>query len=174
MRRIYESEALRRSDEEPHAPRERPDDDGPRTIDYASASHALMPTALRHRAVSVSVETDRESYGPDEPVRFRVLMHNRFPVPVVLRVPTPVRWQWGVDGHPEASRVEATPPAEPALFEFDRGERKRFDRRWHQRFRESEREWSRAARGEHTLSAWVAVDDPAAKGLHAEATVRIE
>lgn len=174
MRRIYESEALRRSDEEPHAPRERPDDDGPRTIDYTKASHALLPTALRHRAVSVAVETDRDSYAPDEPVGFRVRMHNRLPFPVVLRVPTQVRWQWAVDGHPEASRIAARPPAEPALFAFDRGERKRFQRRWHQRFRETDSEWSRAGRGEYTLSAWIAVEDPADKGLRAETTFRVE
>lgn len=180
MRRIYESRALHR-DDDPHTPAEASDSKGgffrsdeSRTINWSAASHALLPNFFRRRGVTVDVETNKSVYAADEPVGFRVRMHNRLPLPVSLRVPTPVRWEWAIDGYPEASRYEEPAPSESQLFRFDRGERKTFERHWSQRFRESEREWSPAGRGEHILSAYVAVDDPEERGLYAETTFRIE
>lgn len=151
MRRIYESEALRRDDDDPFAPGE-VDEREYRSVNWRKASHAFMPTALRSRAIDVSVETEKSVYARDEPVRFAVQFRNRLPVPVSLRTTSPVRWTWALDGLTEASRLPATAPEEPALFEFARSERKTFSRYWPQRFRESEREWSTAEPGEHTLS----------------------
>lgn len=172
MRRIYESDALVR-DDHPHTPSDR--DEGSRsTIDWSAASHALMPVWLRDRAVSVTVETDREVYRPDEPVGVRVQLYNRLPFPVRLRTRSPVLWQWSVDDLPEASHVERSPPTRAGALSFARGERKTFTRTWDQSVRVSEREWEPIAPGEHTVAAWVNVDDANARGLYAETTVRIE
>lgn len=143
-------------------------------VNWTSASHALMPTALRYRAIAVSVETDREVYAEDDPVTLRVTMRNRLPFPVSLKTTSPVLWTWAIDGMPEASRYDDGTPDETGLFRFDRSERKVFTRQWHQRFRESEREWSRAGRGEFTVSAGVNVEGAAEKGLVDETTIRIE
>lgn len=181
MRRIYESRALERDENDPHMPsgddREEPEPSsrlGARMVNWTSASHAFMPTALRHRAIAVSVETDREVYAEDDPVILRVTMRNRLPFPVSLKTASPVLWSWAIDGVPEASRYDDGTPDEAGLFTFDRSERKVFTRRWHQRFREDEREWSRAGRGEFTVSAGVNVEDAAGKGLTDETTIRIE
>lgn len=172
MRRIYESEALRRDDEDPFVPNQ---GESRRSghVNWGNVSHALLPATLRPWAVTVSVETDREVYELDEPVRFRVTFQNRLPVPVTLVTDSPRRWEWSLDGRPEASNVTSDPPTEPTRFEFARGERKRFHRRWDQRVRESEREWRAAERGEHTLSAGI----DAVRGsdrLRAETTFRID
>lgn len=182
MRRIYESDALRRGD----APHEPADGDGGRgeritgnrhrsSVDWAAASHALVPTALRDRAIEVSVETDRDAYAPGDPVSIRVRMRNRLPVPIALRTPTPVRWAWSVDGVRGASHVdECDPPARPALFAFHRGETKTFARTWRQAFRTDEREWEAAEPGVHEIAAFVDVADPESRGLFASVDVEIE
>ncbi|MGM0591674.1 MAG: hypothetical protein ACQETI_08635 [Halobacteriota archaeon] len=175
MRRIYESEALDADDEDPFKPNRAADRSRGRShVDWANASHALMPTALRRRALSVEVETDRDVYTPDDPVHFRVVFRNRLPVPVTIRTATPVRWSWSLDGLERASRVERAVPETPGVFRFGRGERKVFTRRWIQRIRESEREWSPAASGDHAIRVWVNDDSTAAESLAAETAFRIE
>lgn len=172
MRRIYESEALRRDDDDPFAPTE-DDEREYRSVNWRKASHAFMPARLRPWAIDVSIDTEKAVYAREEPVRFAVQFRNRLPVPVSLRTTSPVRWTWSVDGHDEASKVPASPPAEAALFNFDRSEHKTFSRRWEQRFRETEREWSLADPGEYTLGVRV----NAARGtdqLSATTTIRIE
>jgi hypothetical protein len=175
MRRIYESRALQYDDEDPYAPKRRDDGDsdpGPRTIDWSAASHVLVPTWLRRRAVTVTVETDRDSYAPDEPVGFRVRFRNRLPFPVAVPTASPVPWTWSIDGVDEASHV-ATLPEERGLFEFDRAERKQFTRRWQQRFQRDGRTWTPADRGEHTLAA--RINTPSGvESVTAETTFRIE
>jgi hypothetical protein len=173
MRRIYESEALRRDDDDPFSPTE----DGPerehRTIRWDNFSHALLPLSFRRRAISVSIEADREVYARDQPVGFRVTLRNRLPFPVSIPTTSPVHWTWAVDGVDEASHVVER-PTDGGLLQFRRSERKTFHRSWYQRFRESADEWSPAAPGEYTLSARLVVDSPEAAGLLAETTVRIE
>lgn len=176
MRRIYESRALEYDDEDPYAPKRRDDasdsDPGPRTIDWSAASHALLPTWLRRRAISVTVETDQASYAPDEPVVFRVGFRNRLPVPVAVPTASPVPWTWSIDGIDEASHL-AGRPDESGLFKFGRAERKQFTRRWQQRFQRDGRTWTTADRGEHVLS--VRIDTPSGvDAVTAETTFRIE
>lgn len=172
MRRIYESDAVVR-DDHPHTPAAR-DDPGPRTVDWAAASHAFVPVGLRDWAVAVDVETDRSTYRVGEPVRLRVAFRNRLPFPIRLRTTSPVLWRWAVDGAVEASTVEEPTPDRPGAFSFARGERKTFTRVWNQSVRRTEREWEPVPPGEYTLSAWVNVDDPDGRGLAAETTVRVE
>jgi hypothetical protein len=172
MRRIYDSEALAADEEDPFKPnRDEEDDSGPRTVDWANASHALVPMALRRRAVSVAVETDRESYPRDEPVRFRARFRNRLPIPVSLPTPTRVPWSWSVDGLEHASRVAVDNGDDDGLFRFARSEHKTFHRRWHQRFRESDEEWSTASPGDYRLRVWVSGYP---ETLAAETTVGVE
>lgn len=184
MRRIYESEALRRTDEDPFSPRERDDDsrglfgigsdDSRSMFDYEALSHAFMPTALRNRAIDVAVETNRDVYGPEDPVRVRIQFANSYPVPVTLQARSPVLWEWSVDGVPEADHSLSEPEPDTTRFVFDRARSKTFDRTWHQRFRTSRTEWERAAPGEYEIAARVNVDNAAERGLEASTTVRIE
>lgn len=144
-----------------------------RSIRWENVSHALLPEAVRSRAVAVAVRTDKGSYARDEPVRFEARFVNRLPLPVVLRTASPVRWTWDIDGLPRASRLPRRPPDEPALFRFSRGETKRFSRTWYQRVRVSEREWAAADPGEHTLAVGVNAERGADR-LRDAATFRIE
>lgn len=177
MRRIYESDALHRDDDEAHAPTERPREtpvQALRSVPAASLSDLLVPAGLRHRFVSVAVSTPRDEYAVGEPVRFTVTIRNRLPVPVSLPTASPVLWEWSVDGDVEASRVSLRdPPDEPGAFAFDRGERKEFRRRWDQLFRVSDAEWEPAGPGAYAVGAAVNVADADAKGLAAETTVRV-
>jgi len=176
MRRIYESNAVHRDDEDPHAPGER-DDVRPqafRSIDAGAWSRRLVPNRLRYRAISVDVSTPREEYAAGTRIPFAVTMKNAFPFPVTVATRSRILWQWDVDGAVEASRVDVHDPPEGSVgFEFDRGERKQFRKTWDGLFRVSDSEWEEAAPGEYTIGAGLNVDDAAGKGLYDATTVRI-
>lgn len=179
MRRIYESDALRRDDDDPHAPAERNDGgeiQALRSIPAAALSDRLVPRALRRRLVSVDVETPRREYARGESVPFVVTFRNRAPFPVTIPTASPLLWTWTVDGDEEATAASVRlrdPPDEPGRFAFDRGERKRFRRRWDGLFRVSDSEWVPADTGEHAIGAAVNVTNRRNEDLHAETTVRI-
>lgn len=150
MRRIYESNALSRDDDDPFSPRD--DDDEKRSINPVAASHALLPKAVRRRAVDVSVTTDRDEYAPGEPVALRATFRNRLPIPVSIPVSSPVPWHWAVDGRVSA---QLTPPDEPdggSLFTFARSERKVFTRTWPQSWRVDDRHWDPVDAGEYEIT----------------------
>jgi len=176
MRRIYESDALTRDDDEPGAPREREDVEPQsfRSIDSTAWSRRLLPNWVRHRAVSVDVSTPEPAYPAGTRVPFTVTMKNALPVPVTVAVRSPIRWRWTVDGLVEAAHVDRyDPPDGTTRFEFDRGERKRFRRQWNGRFQVSDREWEEAGPGEYTIGAGLNVADAPDKGLYDETTVTI-
>lgn len=182
MRRIYESDALRR-DDDPHAPSDAEGRDpeptvtgnrNPSVIDWSRLSHALVPTGLRDRAIEVTVETDRAVYDRDEPVGIRVRLRNRMPFPISIRTPTRRRWDWAVDGDRRAAGAEFEPaPADPSLLSFYRSETKTFTRRWHQRFRTAADRWEPAEPGTYEIAAFVDVDEPVRRGLDAATTIEI-
>ena len=179
MRRIYESEALHR-DDDPHTPsrggsRRRPGGDRkPWAIDWSAASHALLPTRIRDRAIAVDVETDREVYGPDDPVGIRVRLRNRLPFPVTIRTPTRRRWDWTVGGERRAEgEGYEDAPAEPTLLSFRRAETKTFLRTWHQHFRTASDSWEPAGPGTYGVAAFVDVEEPERRGLYAETEIEI-
>lgn len=176
MRRIYESDALRR-DDEPFSPNERSDDARPRavrSVDGAALSDRLLPHWLRRRAISVDVSTPRDAYPAGEDVPFQVSMTNALPVPIAVTTRSPLLWTWTVDGQTEASRRSRyDPPDEPGRFQFGRSERKRFRKRWHQNFRVSDSEWEPAEPGEYTIGAGLNVPDAAENGLYDETAVRV-
>lgn len=182
MRRIYESDALHR-DDDPHTP-SRTEGSGsgptitanrnPSLIDWSSASHALLPTWVRDRAIAVAVETDREVYERDEPVGIRVRLRNRLPFPITIRTPTRRRWDWTVAGE---RRAEVTgyedAPAEPSLLSFYRSETKTFTRTWHKLFRTASDRWVPADPGTYEVAAFVDVEEPGRRGLYAATEIEI-
>lgn len=177
MRRIYESGALRRGDD-PHEPTGEGDEiAGNRhtsMLNWSGVSRLLAPSALRDRAIAVGVETDRETYAPGEPVSIRVRMRNRLPFPIALRTPTPVRWDWSVDGVRRASRVDdCDPPDRAEHLTFARSETKAFARTWRQTIRTADGEWTEVEEGSYEIAAFVNVEDPAARGLRATTEIEI-
>jgi len=173
MRRVYESEALRRDDDDPFSPVEDGEGAGRGHVDWANVSHALVPQFLRPRAIAVDVQTDKDSYERGEPIHFGVTFANRAPLPITLVTNTPKRWEWSIDGNPEGSELPTNHPDDRAAFQFGRSERKRFRREWSGRVRVDDREWREADRGEHTLRVEVDAVTGAEK-LCAETTFRIE
>lgn len=177
MRRIYESDALGRDDDDPFSPGEREERAEPRamrTVSAGTLSRWLTPKALRRRAVSVRISTPESTYAVGERVPFLVEMHNALPFPVSLETRSPLLWSWSVDGHREAVLSPEEPPQEAGRLSFGRGERKRFRRGWNGMFQVSDTEWEEATRGEYTLSAAINVDAPESAGVFDETTVRIE
>lgn len=176
MRRIYDSDAIYRSDDEPGAPVERQRQTTPqsfRSINSTSWSRRLIPHWLRHRAISVRIETTEAEYRVGEPVPFRVTMKNAMPFPVTIVTESPLVWDWAVDDLPRASHVTKQPPDETDQFQFARGERKQFHKRWDGMFKVAGDEWERAGPGEYTLSASISVDGADGKGLSAHRTIRL-
>lgn len=183
MRRIYESRALHRDDDDPFSPKERRDAGrstaflsraGWRTVDWESFSHAFLPVWVRDRAISVEIETAADRYERDEPVEFHVTMRNQLPFPVRLVAESPLRWEWTFDDLPAASAYgDREPPADPTVFSFDRGETKRFRRTWSGAVRVSKREWQAPSAGEYTLAARINVADADERGLSDSTTIAI-
>ena len=177
MRRIYESEAIERDDEDTFTPRERERDAKPqafRSIHAASWSDRLVPHTVRRWAVSLRIETPRRTFEQGETVPFRVTMRNRLPIPVTVRTETPVVWTWSVDGYEEASHIELRdPPDETAKLRLDRGETIRFDKKWSQMFQVTEREWEPAEPGEYTLRAQINAEGVGSRRLADEVTIEI-
>jgi len=176
MRRIYDSDALYRDDDEPGAPAEGDSETKPqaiRSIDSAALSRRVVPDRLRHWAISVRIETPRTEYGLDESVPFRVTMKNAMPFPITIATRSRLLWDWHVDGLAQASHVDLEPDTEQGGFQFDRGERKQFTKCWDGMFQVSASEWEPADPSEYTIRAAVNVDDAEAKGLADTLTVRL-
>ncbi|ELZ59961.1 MULTISPECIES: hypothetical protein [Halorubrum] len=177
MRRIYESNALHRDDEEAHAPSEKERQtklQALRSVPSSTLSDLLIPRRFRHLPISVSVETDDDEYEVGEPVPFRVTLRNRLPVPISVPTVSPLLWEWTVDGNVEAAEVPIRdPPDEEGTLSFDRGERKEFRKRWDQLFRVSDSEWEPAGVGSYTIGAAINATDAEERGLTDETTVRI-
>ncbi|MFC4247488.1 hypothetical protein ACFOZ7_10825 [Natribaculum luteum] len=172
MRRIYESDALSRDDEDPFSPSES-DERSRKMIDWEAASHAFLPVWLRDRAVSVDLETNKDEYEPGEPVRWRATFRNRLPFPVRIVTETPELWRWSVDGVDRASEVPARIPDRKSVINFSRGERKVVERRWKPQIQVTEREWEPLESGEHTLSVALNVDRPDERDLVSETSFTI-
>lgn len=175
MRRIYESDALDRDDDDPFRPNRRDGRSTPRAARSVPAgllSSYLVPQRLRRWAISVDVSASRAVYQVGDPVSFTVTMKNSMPFPITIPTRSPLLWSWHVDGYREASHVAEAPPADPGEFTFDRGERKRFERTWPQLFHVSESRWEEAPPGEYTISA--AIDVDGSGGVEDSTTVRIE
>lgn len=173
MRRIYDSNALHRDDDDPHSPRERDGTPAYRSLNWRATSHALLPMRVRRLAIDVDIETERDVYAVGEPVGLRVQFRNRLPVPITLRTRSPVRWHWAVNGHISAELEPPEEPADSSTFEFDRSETKTSTRQWFQRFKTGDRVWKPADPGEYTLTVSINDDGDTNEHLRATTTVRI-
>ena len=177
MRRIYESGALHRDDDEPFTPAENDRAQEPqafRSLPGTALSRLLLTDRLREWAISVDVSTPRTEYPVGSSIPFSVTMKNALPLPVTITTRSPVYWTWSVDGMTEASRVPlGDPPDEPREFRFGRGERKQFTRTWDGMVRISESEWEPADPGEYTIGVGLNVENAADRGLADETTVRL-
>lgn len=177
MRRLYESEAIRRDDDEPLVPNERRESyrvQASRWVNGTIVSNLLVPHGLRYRLLSIDVTTPEEEYAAGSSVPFYVTLKNSAPFPITVSTTSPVLWRWYVNDLKEASHVPPdNAPREEGTYRFDRGEHKRFEKRWNGLFRVSDTEWERAEPGTYTIGVRVSVDDPKAKGLYDETTVRL-
>jgi len=145
-----------------------------RAIDTTAWSRRLVPTRLRHWSISVDVSTPRSEYSIGEMVPFAITMKNALPIPITVATRSRLLWRWDVDGLTEASHVEVhDATGDAGGFAFDRGERKRFRKRWDGMFRVSGSEWEPATPGEYTIGAGLNVDDAADRGLYDETTIRL-
>ncbi|TYT63665.1 hypothetical protein [Natrialba swarupiae] len=100
----------------------------------ATLLSALVPTTVARRAITVSVETDRDVYEAGDPVEITVEFKNRLPLSVEIPTPSRRRWGWSVDGELEATDERRFVADRPSAFSFDRGERKRAQITWNGRF----------------------------------------
>lgn len=176
MRRIYESNALVRDDESPYQPNEsdaRVEPRAMRTVPGKTLSRLLVPHWIRAHAIRISVSSDVTTCPVGATIPFTVTMKNVMPFPITIPTNSPLPWNWYVDGHPEASHVTESLPNEGIEYTFDRGERKRFTRKWNGMFRTGPRYWTPATPGEYTISARLDVESAAEKGLRDETTVRL-
>lgn len=177
MRKIYDSDAVERDDDEPFKPRERKREHEPQSFRYINSavwSDRLVPHVIRRRAVSVQVSTPDQEFEPGQEIPFVVKMRNPLPLPLTLKTRSPLVWTWSIDGLREASRVPLqNPPEEVSRFRFDRGETRTFHKSWSGMFRVSEREWEPADPGEYTLSVSINTDGAEKAGLTDETTIRI-
>ncbi len=177
MRRIYESEALDRDDEDPFRPsepEERAKPQASRTLPAMTLSNLFVPKRLRYRGISVSISTPKQVYEQDEPVPIDIQIRNAFPFPVSLPTTSQVVWSWAVNDLEEASRIPQSESTDAGQFRFGRGERKQFRRTWSQMFKVSDKKWEPADCGEYRISAQVAVPEPKERGLYDETTIHIE
>lgn len=147
------------------------------TRNYLSAAFGrILPATLAHRAVTVSVTTDAATYAVCEPVEITVQLRNRLPVPVEVVTRTRRPWGWRVDGVLEASDERRYVRAAPTTVGFRAGETKRTTVQWDGRVRRvTEDGLDRsvpAAPGEHVISAFLPVEDPAPRH-EAETRIRI-
>lgn len=132
----------------------------------------FVPQRLARRAISVSVETDRETYALGDVVEVTVTFSNRLPVPVKITTPRQRLWGWTVDGELEASDERPYTRSTPATFVFGPTERKRISFTWNGRFeRTNDRhEWVLPDPGEYEIAAFVATET---RTPRAETTVTI-
>lgn len=176
MRRIYESNALRREGG-PFTPNEqRTDDDSPERNEETGGgiNRYVLPEWLRRRAITLEVSTPEDEYPVGSLVPFAVTMRNPLPIAITLTTTSPLLWSWAVDGKTEASHVTLrNPPDERRGFRFESGERKRYQKHWDGTFRVGETEWMPADPGTYTISAEINVENPESAELTDETTVRI-
>ena len=175
MRRIYESEALKRDDDHftPYEEESGGKLQSFRSVNSTAWSQRLLPQRLARRMISVSVDAP-EAVPAGQSVPFTVQMRNAWPIPVTLTTRSPVVWQWSIDDLPEASQVPTDEPERSGSFTFSRGERKRFRRHWNGHFKIASDEWEPADPGVYTLRVAINVDDPDASGLADEVQLRLE
>ena len=136
-----------------------------------------VPRRLALRALAVDLRAPARVV-PGEPAPFRVSIRNRLPIPVSVTLPTAQFWGWAVDGVPEGDARGFEPPHESRTVTFARRERRVFEGHWDGTIRHTNDDgtgdvWEPLS-GTHTLSAYLAVSDPAKWKLTASADVVVD
>lgn len=157
MRRLYESSAVKRDDDDPTKPNERREDPKPealRSVPAKGLSNLIIPARVGRWGIRIRVSANKSEYTQGEDIPFEVVMKNSYPFPVTIKTQSPIYWMWDIDGHVEASKVSVhKAPDTTDEFVFDRGERKIFTKRWDQMFKVAKSEWEPAQPGEYTIRA---------------------
>ncbi len=161
MRRILESQAVDRSDEDPFAPRERSSQpQAMRSVPATWVSRRLLPQWLCLRAISVSVRAPTTPVSIGDPVPIRITLTNTAPIPITITVSRSTPWTWAVDGYPTATKTpQPVDGPDHSALHFDRGERKQFTRRWWGYFRVAKSQWTAADPGSHTISVSLGTEE---------------
>lgn len=177
MRRIYDSDALRR-DEGHFTPKSA--DRGtivPRShrwIPSRSLGEWFVPSWIHRRAIRVAIDSPRSTYHIGDDIPLRITLKNSLPIPVSISTTSPIVWNWYVNEHPAAEKWSPRSTTDgDGRIEFDRGERKQFNKRWSQLFRISPTEWKPATPGTYTIAAGISVSDPKSTGLWDEIVITI-
>lgn len=128
--------------------------------DFSVFSRGLdkfIPSTVARWALSVSVETDKSTYGPDEPVEITVTISNRLPVPITVRIDNQRVWGWAVDGYVEAADEALYVPDRTRSLSLRAGESRMHNVTWNRRIkRVNERtRWEELSPGEYEISAFV-------------------
>ena len=177
MRRIYESSAVHRDDDDPFSPGEKQQAAQPqsfRSLPSRTLSELFVPQRLRDRAISVSIVSPDDEYDELTRVPFSVVMRNSMPFPITIMTESPLTWTWDVDGIEEASHVPLRDSNEDrGALRFSRGETKVLNRTWNQTFRLTDDEWERAGPGEYTIGARINVDNADKRQLEDHTTIKI-
>lgn len=146
------------------------------TRDYLGAALSrLIPRRFVRHALAVSVETDRDSYAPGDPVEIRATIRNRYPVPVEIGTTSRRRWGWSVDGLLEASDEPRRDPGGTGAFSFRAREPKTITWTWDGLVKRVDSDgtarWEPLSPGEHHFRVYVAT---AAEKPAATTTICIE
>lgn len=182
MKRIYDSEAVRRDEDDNFAPsprEERRENYKPHSMFFPTPGgtslglpvfvHSLLPSAYYSFAIDVGITTPNSEYTVGEQVPFVVTIKNTMAYPIKIPTETAVIWEWAVDGKPSAAEVPTRdPPEERRWLRLDRYERKRFHRTWNGLIQVSETEWEEPSTGTHTISASINLDDADEQALYDE------
>jgi hypothetical protein len=120
----------------------------------------FVPKPVANRAVSISVETDKEQYDGDEVAEITIRIHNRLPLPVEIVTTGRRIWGWRVDGLLSASDEKLYERSDPRGFSIQARETLTIQREWDFRFKRegTPTRWERAERGEHEIEAFLATD----------------
>jgi hypothetical protein len=138
--------------------------DGNRSV-VSETLRKFVPQAVARRALTVDVDTDRDTYAVGEPVRFRMRVRNRLPLPVAVETPDRRLWGWTVDGELEASdepRFVDSTRETPGTLALRGGQRLTIERTWRGRFRrvrdDGPTRWVDAEPGRHELGVFLAYE----------------
>ena len=117
----------------------------------------LIPSTVARWALSVSVETDKSEYGPDEPVEITVTISNRLPLPITVRIDNQRIWGWAVDGYVEAADEPLYVPDRVRSLSLRAGETRTHDVTWNRRIKrvDGQTRWEELEPGEYVISAFV-------------------
>ena len=138
----------------------------------ANALARFVPQRFARAGLSVSVETARDRYAVGDPVRLRVEITNRLPLPVTVETPTRRLWGWRVDGELEASDEPDGLREQPGAFTFRGRETKALRPTWSgllKRVGERRTRWVEPPPGVHEITAFVALP-----GEHPRDTTEVE